>query len=140
MNKSVSVLPKSNAAVGKAFDSVVKVLGRDDVGEILFNWNESELNEDGDKIINYLPETGITTACPAPLADRCNCSSESRSSFGLATSTWEFLSLEKASHASASLTNKQRLLKERLASTSNDSRNAATKSSASCSLSVASTI
>ena len=40
MNKSVSVLPKSNAAVGKAFDSVVKVLGRDDVGEILVQLRE----------------------------------------------------------------------------------------------------
>jgi hypothetical protein len=52
-DKSVPVLPKSNAAVGKAFDAIIKGLDRDDVGEILFNWNESELNEDGDKIINY---------------------------------------------------------------------------------------
>jgi hypothetical protein len=39
-DKSVPVLPKSNAAVGKAFDSIINGLGRDDIGEILFNWNE----------------------------------------------------------------------------------------------------
>lgn len=43
----------SNAAVGKAFDSIVDRIGRGDLGEILLNWNESELNEDGDKIIKY---------------------------------------------------------------------------------------
>lgn len=43
----------SNVAVGKAFDAIAKSLGCGDLGEILFNWNESQLNEDGDKIINY---------------------------------------------------------------------------------------
>ena len=43
----------SNANVGKAFNAVIKGMGRDDIGEILFNWNESELNYDGDKIICY---------------------------------------------------------------------------------------
>ncbi len=43
----------SNVAVGKAFNAIAKGLGRGDIGEILFNWNESQLNEDGDKIINY---------------------------------------------------------------------------------------
>ena len=52
-DKSVQVLPKSNAAVGKAFNAVIKGIGTDDLGEILFNWNESQLNEDGDKIIRY---------------------------------------------------------------------------------------
>jgi len=53
MTDSVSVSSMSNVAVGKAFNAILKVLSRDDLGEILFNWNESELNEDGDKIINY---------------------------------------------------------------------------------------
>ena len=53
MSDSVTVSSMSNAAVGKAFKAVVKGIGLDDVGEILFNWNESQLNEDGDKIINY---------------------------------------------------------------------------------------
>ena len=43
----------SNANVGKAFNAVIKGLCRDDIGEILFNWNESELNYDGDRIICY---------------------------------------------------------------------------------------
>lgn len=53
MMDSVSVSSMSNLAVGKAFNAITKGLGRDDVGEILFNWNESQLNEDGNKIINY---------------------------------------------------------------------------------------
>lgn len=48
-----SVVSMSNAAVGKAFNAIVKGIGRDDLGEILLNWNDSELNEDGDKIIGY---------------------------------------------------------------------------------------
>jgi hypothetical protein len=43
----------SNANIGKAFDAVVNGIGRDDLGEILFNWNESHLNEDASKIIVY---------------------------------------------------------------------------------------
>jgi len=43
----------SNADVGKAFDAIVLSLGRGDLSEILFNWNESQLNEDGDKIFAY---------------------------------------------------------------------------------------
>lgn len=53
MGDAVSVSSMSNVAVGKAFNAIAKGLDRDDVGEILFNWNESHLNEDGDKIINY---------------------------------------------------------------------------------------
>ena len=53
MSDSVSVSSMSNAAVGKAFNSIAKGLGRGDLSEILFNWNESELNEGGDKIVNY---------------------------------------------------------------------------------------
>lgn len=47
------VASMSNANVGKAFKAIVNGIGRDDLGEILFNWNESELNEDGSKIIGY---------------------------------------------------------------------------------------
>lgn len=43
----------SNAVVGKMFNAIASGLGRNDLGEILFNWNESELNEDGDKIVGY---------------------------------------------------------------------------------------
>ena len=43
----------SNANVGKAFNAIVKGIGRNDIGEILFNWNESQLNLDGDRIIVY---------------------------------------------------------------------------------------
>lgn len=53
MIDSVSASSMNNVAVGKAFNTIAKGLGRDDFGEILFNWNESQLNEDGDKIINY---------------------------------------------------------------------------------------
>ena len=53
MNDSMSVTLKSNVAVGKAFNAIIDGIGRGDVGEILLNWNDSRLNEDGDKIINY---------------------------------------------------------------------------------------
>jgi hypothetical protein len=53
MSDSLKVSSVGNAGVGKAFNAIVKGMGRDDIGEILFNWNESQLNEDGDKIINY---------------------------------------------------------------------------------------
>lgn len=43
----------SNATIGKTFNTIVQTIGRDDLGEILFNWNESELNEGADKIIGY---------------------------------------------------------------------------------------
>lgn len=49
----------SNADVGKAFDAIVLSIGRGDLGEILFNWNESLLNEDGDKIFMYPGRDGI---------------------------------------------------------------------------------
>ena len=50
---SYSISMVSNAYVGKAFNAVVNGIGRDDLDEILFNWNESKLNEDGHKIICY---------------------------------------------------------------------------------------
>ncbi len=43
----------NNAVVGKAFNALAKGIGDNDIGEILFNWNESELKEGGDKIICY---------------------------------------------------------------------------------------
>lgn len=48
-----NVASMSNANVGKAFNTVFNSIGRDDLDEILFNWNESKLNEDGHKIICY---------------------------------------------------------------------------------------
>ena len=53
-----NVTSMSNANVGKAFNAVIKGMGRDDIGEILFNWNESELNYDGDRIICYSGRDG----------------------------------------------------------------------------------
>lgn len=53
MMSNCNVPSMSNADVGKAFKAVIRGIGRDDIGEILFNWNESELNLDGDKIIAY---------------------------------------------------------------------------------------
>jgi len=53
MNDFVSVSSMSNVDVGKAFNAITKGIGLNDIGEILFNWNESQLNEDGDKIICY---------------------------------------------------------------------------------------
>lgn len=50
---SCNIPPMSNAYVGKAFNAVFNSIGRDDLNEILFNWNESNLNEDGHKIISY---------------------------------------------------------------------------------------
>lgn len=49
----MSASSMSTVAVGKTFNAIIKVIGLNDLGEILFNWNESQLNEDGDKIINY---------------------------------------------------------------------------------------
>jgi hypothetical protein len=37
----------------KAFNNLITNLDRDDFNEILFNWNESELNEDGSEILIY---------------------------------------------------------------------------------------
>jgi hypothetical protein len=51
--------PISNANVGKMFIGIVKAMGRDDASEILFNWNESQLNLDGDMIIGYPGRDGI---------------------------------------------------------------------------------
>lgn len=59
MMSSRNVSTMSNADVGKAFNAVVKGIGRNDIGEILFNWNESQLNMDGDKIIGYPGRDGI---------------------------------------------------------------------------------
>jgi len=53
MISSCNVSSMSNANVGKAFNAVIKEMGRGDIGGILFNWNGSELNLDGDKIIAY---------------------------------------------------------------------------------------
>lgn len=50
---AINISSMSNANVGKAFNAIAKGIGRDDLGEILFNWNESQLNEDGSKIIGY---------------------------------------------------------------------------------------
>lgn len=47
------VVPTSTVKIGKAFSSMVNTLGRDDVSELLMNWNDSELSNDGTKIILF---------------------------------------------------------------------------------------
>jgi len=37
-----------------AFKAIVEKVGRDDVAEILANWNDYELSEDGSKIVCYV--------------------------------------------------------------------------------------
>ena len=54
-----NVASMSNTDVGKALNAVVKGIGRNDLGEILFNWNELQLNEEGDKIIGYPGRDGV---------------------------------------------------------------------------------
>lgn len=56
-NSDVSSM--SNLNVGKAFNAIAKGIGSNDIGEILFNWNESQLNQEGDKIIGYPGRDGI---------------------------------------------------------------------------------
>jgi len=58
MNDFVSVSSMSTVGIGKAFNAILKGIGINDIGEILFNWSESQLNEDGDKIIRYLGRDG----------------------------------------------------------------------------------
>jgi len=53
MNDFVSASSMTTVDVGKAFNAILKGIGINDLGEILFNWNESQLNEDGDKIFRY---------------------------------------------------------------------------------------
>lgn len=53
MDVIVSASSMSTVAVGKAFNAIVKEIGLNDLSEILFNWNESQLNEEGDKIIRF---------------------------------------------------------------------------------------
>lgn len=48
-----TVVPTSTIKIGKAFSSLVSTLGKDDVSELLMNWNDSELSDDGSKIIVF---------------------------------------------------------------------------------------
>jgi hypothetical protein len=43
---------------GAMFDLLMKKLGKDDVNEILFNWNESELNDDATEIRMFVDSRG----------------------------------------------------------------------------------
>ena len=40
------------------FESLVSQMERDDLNEILYNWNESELNQDGSQIIIFVDSRG----------------------------------------------------------------------------------
>lgn len=46
--------PISSRKAAAAFKSIVEQLGRDELSEILFNWDDSELSEDGTKIIRFV--------------------------------------------------------------------------------------
>jgi hypothetical protein len=55
----INITSFSNAQVGKAFNSILSLLGRNDLSEILYNWNESQLNLEGNKIIRFPGRDGI---------------------------------------------------------------------------------
>ncbi len=44
----------SNKGTSTAFKLITSNLTRDDLTDILFNWNESELSADGERIIKYV--------------------------------------------------------------------------------------
>ena len=44
----------SSQRASKAFSTILEVLGRDDLQEILGNWNDYELSDDGKTIICYI--------------------------------------------------------------------------------------
>lgn len=46
--------PISSRKASAAFTSIFEQLGRDDLTDILFNWDDSELSEDGTKIIRFV--------------------------------------------------------------------------------------
>lgn len=47
-------IPISSRKAAAAFKAIVDQVGRDDVTDILFNWDDSELSEDGNKIFRYI--------------------------------------------------------------------------------------
>lgn len=53
MTINSNAVSRSNVNVSKAFKAILKHVGHDDLAGLLFNWNESELNIDNDKIIAY---------------------------------------------------------------------------------------
>ena len=46
--------PINSRKAAAAFNAIAEHLGRDEVQEILSNWNDSELNEDATKIFQYI--------------------------------------------------------------------------------------
>jgi len=47
-------IPISSRKAAAAFKAIIEQVGRDDVTDILLNWDDSELSEDGDKIFRYI--------------------------------------------------------------------------------------
>lgn len=47
-------IPISRRKAAAAFKAIVEQVGRGDVTEILLNWDDSELSEDGSKIFRYI--------------------------------------------------------------------------------------
>ena len=48
------MVPTDNRKAAAAFKAIVDHVGRDDVIDILLNWDDCELSEDGNKIIQYI--------------------------------------------------------------------------------------
>jgi hypothetical protein len=47
-------IPTDSRKAAAAFKAIVDHVGRDDVIDILLNWDDCELSEDGKKIIQYI--------------------------------------------------------------------------------------
>lgn len=50
----MTAAPIGTRKAAAAFRAIVDKVGRDDVAEILFNWDDYELSDDGDKIVSYV--------------------------------------------------------------------------------------
>ena len=58
MTEGILASSMSTRKVGAAFKAIVAELGRADVTEILVNWENCELSEDGDRIVCYIGRDG----------------------------------------------------------------------------------
>ena len=53
LNGGALTIPIDSRKASIAFKAIVEKLGRDDVLDILFNWDDCELSDDGTNIIQY---------------------------------------------------------------------------------------
>ena len=54
LNGGTLTIPMDSRKASIAFKAIVEKLGRDDVLDILFNWDDCELSDDGTNIIQYV--------------------------------------------------------------------------------------